>query len=241
MAFTPPNVFASNTTLTSAALEGNFEALRVYLHGGIISGDFEAAKWIQTRHVQPPETQPYPGLQHGVTGWQGGQWAGGVNLRLTFATKFLTGAGRQDSFTFIPVPNTAFSVDIRRSAKILFHYWWECESGPDNSTAAYQASREDRYVWFSPYISNVQDAYNQRYKAQECVNANSPTGFDATFPAGAFAPYPAGSNNGYAAKQGCMMFDYTGVGTFTCGLASHSAIDRVGVVNWGVALEIYYL
>ena len=76
MSFTPPTTFADGTVLTSANLEGNFEALRVYLHGGIVAGDVEAAKWIDTRHVQPPLFEPFSGLQHGVSGHQGGQWGG---------------------------------------------------------------------------------------------------------------------------------------------------------------------
>ena len=72
MSFSPPNTFADGTVCTSAALEGNYQALRVYLHGGIVSGDVEAAQWIDTRHIQPPSYEPYSAVQHGVSGHQGG-------------------------------------------------------------------------------------------------------------------------------------------------------------------------
>ena len=78
MSFSPPNTFADGTICTSAALEGNNQALRVYLHGGIVSGDVQAAQWIDTRHVQPPSYEPYSAVQHGVSGHQGGNDSGHV-------------------------------------------------------------------------------------------------------------------------------------------------------------------
>ena len=92
MSFTPPTTFADGTICTSAALEGNFQALRVYLHGGIVPGDIENAQWIDTRHVQPPSFEPFSSVQHGVTGHQGGNNSG--LIRLTFCTKYLSGQGR---------------------------------------------------------------------------------------------------------------------------------------------------
>lgn len=237
MPFTPPTTFTTNTVLTSANLEGNFEALRVYLHGGIVAADFQNSKWIETRHVQPPEFQPYSGLSHGVSGYQGGYWAGGTDIRLTFATKFLTGNGRTSNNSFINVPNTSFSLDIRRDAKMLFHYWWEWEAGRDSSTAGYQVAADDRLVWLAPYISSVPSAYNSyRHKAQE--TRNNEFGIASTYPIGLQNTLPAGG--GYDAKQGTLMYE-AAVGTVTFGLATHSQIDRVGIVNWGVAAEIYYL
>ena len=239
MAYTPPTTFLTNTTLTSADLEGNMEALRVYLHGGIVAADLQNVKWVETRHVQPPETLPYQGLIHGVSGYQGGQWAGGTNIRLTFATKFLTGNGRTSNNSFINVPNTSFSLDVRRAAKMLFHYWWEWEVGRDQSNATYQVAKDERLVWIAPFISNVPAAFNSyRHKAQETRNAAG-LGIPTTnFPIGLGDTLP--QTGGYDAKQGTLMYEAS-VGTVTFGLASHSQVDRVGIVNWGVAVEIYYI
>ena len=71
MSYSPPTTFVDGTTLTSANLEGNFEALRVYLHSGIITGDIEAAQWIDTRHIQPPNTSPLPKCSMGSQGSRG--------------------------------------------------------------------------------------------------------------------------------------------------------------------------
>ena len=46
MAFTPPNTFVDGSIVTAADMQGNDQALRVYLHRGIVAGDFEATKWI---------------------------------------------------------------------------------------------------------------------------------------------------------------------------------------------------
>ena len=88
-----PTAFTPNSILQASLLEGNFNDLRVYLHEGVNVSDFEASKWIQTRHLQPPETLPYQGLTHGVSGFQGGQEGPGFEARLTFCTSFLTGGG----------------------------------------------------------------------------------------------------------------------------------------------------
>ena len=37
MSYTPPTTFVDGTVLTGAALEGNFSALRVYLHEGVLA------------------------------------------------------------------------------------------------------------------------------------------------------------------------------------------------------------
>lgn len=237
MAYTPPNTFSNGTTLTSADVEGNFDALRIYLHENIAAGDFEASTWIERRHIQPPTYQSYTGIQHGVSGHQGGQWAGSANIRLTFATKFLTGNGQPTVNTFHHIPNTSFTLDIRRAGTMLFHYWFEVEAGNDNSTASYQVAEADRTVFVAPWIGSVDSAFSTyRARAQETRNqaypiANAyPNGISETFVQG----------GGYGSKQGTLVAS-TSLGRVSFGLAAHSRIDRVGVVNWGIAAEIFYL
>jgi hypothetical protein len=237
MSYTPPTVFTDGTILTAAALEGNAEALRVYLHRGIVAGDLAATKWIDTRHVQPPEVEPYSGVQHGVTGHQGGQWAGGSNIRMTFATKYLSGNGRRSSAVH-NIPNTSFTLDIRRSAKILFHYWWDLENGKDESTATYQAAVEDRQVFIMPYFGSIRNAIGSfGDRAQE--TRNNEDGVSAGYPIGLDETLVGGG--GYGSKQGTLAVDYAGVGRASFGLAAHSLTDRCGIVEWGVSIEAFYL
>lgn len=240
MAYTPPNTFSDGTVLTSAALEGNADALRVYLHRQISTADFEASKWIQTRHVQPPSFEPFSGMQHGVTGHQGGQWAGGVQIRLQFATKYLSGNGRQDSEQFHQIPQTAVTVDIRNPAYCLYHFWYELENGRDYSDAAYQVPAAERRVYVVPYYTQFDDfnddAYAQRARGQETRNNNE--GFRTGYPIGIQRPFVLAA--GYGARQGTLALDRSSPVPVSFGLAAHSLSDRCGIVNWGFALEVFY-
>lgn len=239
MAYAPPTTFADGTTLTAANLEGNSRALRVYLHDGIVAGDFEAAQWIDTRHVQPPGYDPFRGLQHGVTGHQGGQWAGGTNIRLQFATKYLSGNGRQDSEQCHPFPQTAVSFDLRAPARCLYHYWFEVENGRDFSTASYQVAADTRRVFVIPYTGTFStgNAMAQRHRAQEV--RNNANGLTTSHPYGISAPMVVGG--GYGAKQGTFALDVASPIVQSFGLAIHSLSDRCGLVNWGIAVEAFYL
>lgn len=237
MAYSPPNTFSDGTLAQSAEVEANNDALRVYLHRGIVNADLEQSKWVDTRHIQPPDYDAFTGVQHGVTGHQGAQWAGGESIRLTFATKYLSGNGRGASTVFHHLSNTAFTLSIRRDAKVLYHFWWDLENGRDKSTAPFQVGIEQRRVYITPWVSDLEDAYNRRYMAQETRNQG--TDFSTVAPYGQTQTYPQGA--GYGSQQGTLMYEYNNIGTVRVGLACHSLTDRCGIVNWGVAIEAYYL
>lgn len=235
MSFTPPTVFADGTALQSAQLEGNYQELRKYLHGSIVAGDVQASQWIDTRHIQPPDFEPYSAVQHGVSGHQGGSNSG--MTRLTFCTKYLSGQGRSDSQAFHAIPGTAITVDLRRACTVAFHYWYEIECGPDESTGQGQVGAIERQVWVAPYVGDVSTAYSSyREHSQEGLNHNQ--GWSATAGAGAQKPYPLGG--AYQSRDGTLIYNAPN-GRITFGLAAHSQIDRVAVVNWGVAIETFYL
>jgi len=239
MSYTPPNTFTDGTVLTSAALEGNSDALRVYLHNGIATGDVENTQWIQTRHIQPPYYEPYTGVQHGVSGHQGGQWAGGVNIRLTFATKYTTGGGRDATSIFERLSNTSFDIEVRQpNSIILYHYWYEAEVGPDYTSGGGQVStEEDRLVWIGPHLGKLDLVASSLASLQEAQNLQD--AWNGTYPIGAVKSMPY--TGGYASRDGTLLDFRPNVGTNTYGLIYHSQIDRVAVVNWGVAIEVYYL
>tara|TARA_R110000796_G_scaffold145845_2_gene262439 strand:- start:1864 stop:2631 length:768 start_codon:yes stop_codon:yes gene_type:complete len=239
MSFAPPTTFSDGTILTAANLRGNEEALKIYLHRGIVAGDFESAKWIDTRHIQPPYKEPFSGVQHGVSGHQGGQWAGGAEIRLQFATKYLSGQGRQDSDAVHAFPQTSFEIDIRRDARILYHYWWEAEVGNDSSTATYQVAEAERRMTIIPFIAGGLDNAIGFFNSRAIDGRNSAYGVGVSYPIGTAETYPQGG--GYHAKQGTIALDYASVGSTQAGLAIHSTVDRCGLVNWGCIIEAYYL
>ena len=67
MSYSPPNTFVNGTTLTAADMEGNFEALRLYLHEGIAVGDMAAVQWVDSRHIQPARYDAFTGVLDGTT------------------------------------------------------------------------------------------------------------------------------------------------------------------------------
>lgn len=237
MAYAKPNTFADGTTLTAADVQGNVDALRVYLHNGIVQPDLTASQFITTRHIQPPTYSALEGLQHGVTGYQGGQWSGSL-VRLQFATSYTAGNGRNTANgEWTRVPNTAFAIDIRRSANILFHWQIEVEAGPDDvpQVSGRTNAIDDRHAFFAPYFGAPDDT-KRFIDAQEVQN--NIDGFRSSSPFGPSKPYTV--CNGYGQRSGVLA--KSGItGTPTFGLCAWSQIDRSAVVNWSIALEVWYL
>ena len=246
MAYSPPNTFVAGTTLTAADVEGNNEALRVYLHGAIPAADVAADDWINTRHIQPPVSSPFEGLQHGVSGHQGGQWSGGTTVRLTFLTKYLTGNGVQRARAWQRIPNTSFTIQLQQPAFALFHYWYEVEVGPDSSSGGGQSVSSLRQIYVGPYIGTnpVQDGLMPLSHQQETMNHD---GAYRANPIGANFTYPV--SGGYGQRDGTYIIEGSGagetfprpVGELTIGLCGYSTVDRAAIVNWSVALETFYL
>jgi hypothetical protein len=233
MAYTKPNTFVQGTTLTSADVQGNTDALRIYLHEGVVGGDLLASKWADGRHIQQPQFDPIRGLQHGVTGWQGGQWSGGSTVRVTFSTSALTGRRYTGAQQWEHVPGTSFSLNIRGPATILFHWFVEVEAGPDDGSRG--PGTDERYVWFAPYIDNLTTP--QQTAGAEVVNNYNGWEGGTSNAYGADQPY---NYLGYGHQTGVYLDTATGPKSYTIGLATLSYIERVSVLNWGVAIEVTY-
>lgn len=235
MAYTPPNTFAPNTVVNSLEVQGNSDALRVYLHDGIVAADLRASRWADTRHVQSPVVDSYLGLQHGVTGWQGGQDSGGPLVRASFSTSYMTG-GKYGSIEWIPVPQTAIRLSVRRPMQVLFHYRWELIAGPDNAPndAPRIPDQDERLVTVAPYVGNI--LLPSLASAQDTVNNHRGWGGGSTFS-------PANPYNivGWGSHTGTILQTYNSVGTVAYGLCSYSEVDRVAFLNWSVQIEGYYL
>jgi len=234
MAYTPPNTFTPGTTLLSSEVQQNQDDLRIYLHNGISASDVENVQWIDTRHVQPPLYEPYSGVQHGVTGHQGGQDYSDA-VRMNFCTRFLTGNGYPDAANdWRRLPNTTFQIQIRRAATVAYHFWWELEAGADGSLDSRLPALGSRYVYIAPYVGNP--SLKQLVAAQEVHN--NPNGLNASIPYGPLRPHPFSAS---AHQTSGTTITNASIGTTTVGLAFYSQIDRVAVLRWGVAIEAFYL
>jgi len=240
MAFTPPNTFVATTTLEAAELKENFDALKDYLHGEVISSDLTASQWVQTKHVQPPVYEPFTMLQHGITGIQGGQWAGGIDSRMTFITSAMTGQGTKSGGTnWVSVPGTAVRLKLRRDARVLYHYWIEKEVGPDNLPYAAGINYDitDRLAYVCPYLTNPQNTSQYLRYAQTTEN-NQQGGFASVVPFGAEEAYT--STGSWGQRDGTIAFT-SSPGEVVVGLAAYSQVDRVAVPVYAFAVEVFYL
>tara|TARA_R100001086_G_scaffold96699_1_gene48079 strand:- start:1078 stop:1794 length:717 start_codon:yes stop_codon:yes gene_type:complete len=238
MAYTKPNSFTNGAALTGPDIKGNDDALKVYLHEGVVAGDLKATSWIETRHLQPPILEPVSGIQHGVTGVQGSQWTGGVGVKCQFATAFLTAArsNTTNQSSWAVIPQTTMQFTLRGTAKVIFHWWMESTNGPDNSGGSAGA---DGYLYASEYtaggllagtgLKSIVPTY-----ATECVSNHQ--GWQNNPPGGALYPYTL---LGYGNMAGTTVFPATD--TVVVGLAHLSTIDRSAIINWGINIEAYYL
>ena len=243
MAYPPPNTFVDGQALESGELKANDDALKVYLHEGIITADLKATAWVQSRHIQAPVLDPFTGVQHGVTGIQGSQWDGGALVRCTFGTALLTGKRYATSeptkdASWLDIPQTTFSIGLRKTsprATVIFHWWMESNNGPDNGN---RSQGSDAYMWATEATRDPTAASNVvPWYAQETVNNHEgwASASGGNPPAGPKYPYTL---LGYGNMSGTQVF--TTNQDITIGLVHWSTIDRSAIINWGVALEVYY-
>ena len=244
MAYTKPNTFSAGTPLTAADIKGNDDALKIYLHEGVVAGDLRNASWIETRHIQPPIIEPMTGIQHGITGVQGSQSRAGAVVRCQFGTCLLTASRSMtlNDSTFEIIPQTTMQFTLRKSARILFHWWMESNNGPDNSPKSPSSggtAGAGAYMWVTEYDAGGLLAGSGKKSvvktySTECIQNYE--GWQNNPPGGAAYPYTL---LGYGNMSGTKVF--TKVDTVVVGLAHLSLIDRSAIINWGVTIEAYYL
>ena len=240
MAYTPPHTFVDGNALNASQVKGNDDALKVYLHENVVAGDLVASNWVDTEHIQAPVVDSFAGVQHGVTGFQGSQWEGGALIRCQFGSSFLTGATSSDDSWSI-IPQTTFSLGLRKSSTIIFHWWMESNNGPDTRPGGLGSGA---YMYVSEYSASgllagtgLKSVIKQH--SQECVQnysgfASTTAGFSQKT-SGALRPYTL---IGYGNMSGTQVM--TAADNLTVGLVHLSTIDRSAIINWGIALEVYY-
>ena len=245
MAYSPPNTFTDGLPLEAADLEGNDQALRVYLHEGVVDADLlSSTPWVETQHIQSPVVDPIRGLQHGVTGWQGSQWSGGFGVRAQFASVALTG-NRSDATTeaFEVLPQTAFTFELRHPALVIFHWWMETFNGPDDNVL----SSDDASLYVGEYTEAQQFATGRvvpTAPTQSLVSSNNREGWNlvssGTLPERVAGPYNPYTIGGLGNLSGTVMRKVGSGGGYTVGLSHLTSIDPCCIINWSIHIEAYY-
>lgn len=237
MAYTPPTTFVDGTTLQASGLLANDDALRDYLHEGVANADLRtSARWVETRHIQQPSFEPFSGLQHGVSGWQGGHNSGGPRVKYTFTTSFLAGTSRSTLAQWVPVPETYLELDTRRSGKVLFHWHLEQWVGPDEVTSIVNpTAQDDRRVYLAPCVSRGGIITPSTDRAQE--KRQNVDGFVSPTGAGAEFPY---NLTGYGLHSGTHLVTFGTGERVAVGLAFWSSVSQSLIFNWSIAVEAWY-
>lgn len=229
MAFSPPNSFAASTRLVASTWTGNADALRVYLHSGIVASDIATGDWADTRHIAgPPVIDTTSGIQHGVTGHQGGLSSRASLSRLTFTTQAQnsTVSGR----AWAPIPLTSIRIEVRRRSDIILSWWSELLVGPDDRSGT-------RNAWIGYYVSQAVFTSG----AQSHVAPSNANGFDSSTPRKVMPDLPWEFSGWHDADGTAVTHRYADnfVGVATLGLAAFSNVTRTAVLNWGVTVESY--
>ena len=248
MAYAPTTVTAS-TPVPSQTLRDNDDALRVYLHEGIIAGDLKASDWIDTRHIQPPTQLVKRGLQTGVTGIAGGQSVRPFE-RFTFTGYATTGANRRSNQDLWDVvPDTALTIPLAASAKVIYHWHVAAVVGPDTTNPSGAATpvvlNADRRVYLAPYMMKFDEELTgskvDKTALVEIRQNTSDFHSTVTNRGGAKSPYHW---FGYGQRSGIMIDSFTATAgsenIIHVGLAHWSLVQRSMLLNWTVSVEVYY-
>jgi hypothetical protein len=237
MAFTAPTTFANGSRLVASDIQGNFDALRVYLHEGIASGDLAGGDWVQARHIAGPPVIDYSGVQHGVSGHQGGGSAPAF-ARFSFTSSALSGdgstTGSVGAWTTVPLPT--LKLDIRRPADLVFHWWGEWLGGPDDRTSRIPSAQ--RTTWLAPYIGNASQPV--RYASQVIRNNGGGWETSSNTSQPDVAWEVAGGWSSLAGSKVVLKRTDNYIGQITFGLCAFSRLQRSACLNWNIAVEAYY-
>ena len=231
MPYSPPNTFT--TKLVASEFSGNSDALRVYLHEGIPTGDIAAADQFDTRHiVGPPLYDPTSGIQHGVTGHQGGLVSTSSLTRLTFTSQSINGG---DGNYWAPIPLISLRIEVRRRSDVILNWWAECISGPDDRP--FSGFTAIRTSWISFW--SQQPDFTE--KSRSSLHPTNVHGFEAASPH-EVAPDLPWELSGWNDAEGCaVLYKWAdnALAPITCGLSAFGQIRRVAVLNFGVTIESY--
>jgi len=231
MPYSPPSTFT--TKLVTGEWNGNTDALRVYLHEGIPSSDIAGGDWADTRHIAgPPVIDLTTGIQHGVTGHQGGQNSAATLTRLTFATQALNGSG---DGLWAPIPLTTLRIEVRRRSDVILSWWAETIAGPDDRPLPGGVANRD--TWISYWVGTP--GFTQ--VSRSSVAPRSAFGFDNSIPymVQPDAPYEF---SGWNDSEGTVVVNRWSdniVAPVTVGLSAWGRVSRTAILNWGVTIESY--
>ena len=140
-------------------LVANLDGVKVYSHK-IETSALSSSQFIDPNLIMTPEYDAIRNISTNVSGIFGGQNSGGVNLSLTFSTKFNSGVGSTQAR--VVVPQTSIGIKFIRPCSYHFQ-WWMCSfskfdnaSPTEGETFLYVYKSEPRSVQLSTALSVIE-------------------------------------------------------------------------------------
>ncbi len=113
---------SSGDALSRNTVVANLDGVKVYTHK-IETSAIQSSQFVDPNHIMAPEFDPIRNVSTHVSGVYAGQNNGGINLSLSFSTKYVSGLGNAQYRQV--VPNTSLKIKFIRPCSYLFQ-WWMC-------------------------------------------------------------------------------------------------------------------
>ena len=213
MAFSPPTTHADGDTLEAADVQGNLDAIRLYL-SQVPSSAVLASPWVDTKHVVRGEYDPVTNQARMASGIYGGiSVLNGADF--TYGTVYDT--LRLGTTVWEVMPGTGMTLEVRRPVSVMINWWMSAMSSDNFSAGAPGETQIRLYIgnkslrYGEPVMLTEEDStMNERRKAYRQV----PGGF--------------------------YVQDFT-VGTYKLGLCAQSTTSKAFGFAWGVTAEAFAL
>ena len=227
MAYTPPSAaFVDGTTIVSADVDDNLEAMGAYINGGVVAADLTGfpANPIKQQHLAHGSYNPISNQLQMISGV-----AGGYN---SFASdrSFIVSSPTARSIPTTPqdmtLQNSNISFYLAQPANVFFNFFVSCVFPPISNVTPI-----NNYAQIQVYLDDT--PYGQTIMAgeREIMSTGS-------------AAIGIGSNVGLHKRSpwsGVYAKPNLGVGHHHSGLRGHCEGHYVMMVSWGVSLEAYYV
>ena len=230
MGYTPGKIWSTGDTLTASDMQGNFDGIKKFNHDvGLTS--LQTAQWVDTKHIMPGVIDAQTNVTYNCSGVFGGQQQSYQSLNYTFLTRWNT-TRSSASLENLIVPETSFTLQLRRPATVFFQWWINTKSRYDGNARGMTTVGvfKDKPVPDAS-MTNAQVGYENYIPSQtQATKINLAGNFDT-------GVYISGVkyNTGFAMLEGAQSIP------FAIGLQGRSYNGQCEILSWGISAEVFYI
>lgn len=228
MPYAPTKTWASGDTLTAADLQSNLDGFKKFNHN-ITPTSMYSLQWVDTKHIMPGVIDAQTNITNNCSGIFGGQQHSYQSLNYTFVTRWNTTRG-SNTDSYIIVPETSFTLEMRRPANVFFQYWMTTKSRTDGYLNGYSFIQP---FHDNPKTASATSTHSHPSKVMEQVAA-APTGGGAAFATGVYI-------SGVKYISGFSMYEGTKSVPFHIGVKGKSDNGQCEILSWGISAEVFYI